>query len=418
MLFFVICAAAPNSNNNDIDLQGAKLLRIYSAGVKEYILPDGSRAIVWPDGHVQRTLVDGSVINSWNAVGNGEISRIRRPDGTEESRFANGIEKIRRSDGTVSWKFPGGLLREERPDGSVWESAPATMDIVDPEVVRMSPWPRRVEPMDRVVLSGELLDGYSNPWASIILSGGGIREIPTQSFPIRGNSFSLPVIMSDGPGEYRIEIIAKGPQGNKVALNVSIWAGIAPPNAYEKPTLYRTIDPHEPAYQLEWEFFDMINRERKKRDIHPVVWDSETGQLARNMAKEMSSEEYFGHVSPKWGNIAKRAIKLYKWQTLIYGVPTTAGESGSPNRIADDIITSRSLGGAMLTLLESPAHRKILLYPFWTHAGVGISRLKKGDRRDAIIVIAMMQLNRPKSASRPPPETSPEEEEIYFGKPR
>jgi len=402
----------------DIDLENARRIKTYPSGAKEYLLTDGSRAVVWPNGNTRRTLRDGTVIHTWPPAGNNEILRIKKPDGTVESKFADGTEKNMRPNGSVSWRFSDGRLREEKRDGSVWENSVTDRDLVDPEVVKMSPWPRRVKPGDRVVFSGELLEGYHNPWACVLLSGGELREFKTESFIIRGNRFSLPVTMNDGPGLYKIEIIVRGPLGNRIALNVGIWVNIEPPDEGEKPTLYRTVDPGEPLHHLEAKFYKMINRERGKRDIKTVIWDIEAGQLSRHMAREMASEGFFGHISPKWGNIAKRAVRLYKWNSAAHGLPTSPPDESAPNFIADCIVKSRSFGGAMVTLLESPAHRRIILSPYCTHTGVGVSRVKNGDGRDVIIVIAMLQLNRPRHSISSKPKKIEEEKPFrIYGRP-
>jgi len=351
VIFAALSLAAPAST--DIDLKGARLLKTHAGGVKEYLLADKSRATIWPNGKTRRAM----------------------PDGT---------------------------IRETKPDGSVWESTNAQRDLVDPNVVEMAPWPSRIKQMDRVVFSGALKRGYHSPWACVLLPSGNIREIKTESFKIRGNRFSLSLLLSDGVGSYKVEIIVKSRLGHRVALNVSIWAGMDPLPSMGKTKLFKTVDPKEPLHRLEPEFYKIINRERKKRDIARIRWDAEAGQLARHMARELTYERFFGHRSPKWGNIAQRAVKLNKWTSVVYGVPKSPPKKNAPNFIADDLIKTRSLGSAMVTLLESPAHRRVLLGKHFTHAGVGISRLSGGDGRDIVMVVVMLQLNRPKRTRKPP----------------
>jgi len=398
ILIAMFCVAA--SPSSYVVPKTSTYIKTYEDGAREYRLADGSRTVVWPSGAVRRKLKNGTVIHTWPVGKDNEIRRIERPNGTVESLFANGAKKTYRPGGTVYWVLPDGVRREERRDGSVWESVETRRDLVDPEVVAMKPWPRRVEPLDRVVFSGKLKPGYRDPWVCVLLPGGKLFEIDTKSFILRDSEFSVPVVMNDGPGIYRVEIIAKGDLGNRVALNVTIWVGMDPDDKDEKPTLYKTIDPSDPLHRMEIKFHKTINMERKKRDIKIVKWDSETTQLARHMSRDMTGEGYFGHVSPKWGNIAERAVKLFGWRTTIYGIPTGPLDENTPNYIADDIVRARSLGGAMDLLLESPAHRRLLLCDYFTHAGVGISRVKNSDGREIVVVIAMLKLNRPKRAPK------------------
>lgn len=405
ILIIVVFCMTLRADPEDIDLNGAKLLSNRSGGAKEYELSDGSVATIYPDGSARRIMPDGRVIFTWPRKGTDEIKRIKFTNGQVESYYADGTKKILQPNGNELWIFPDGMQREKRADGSVLESVLPRQDLVDPDVVALSPWPRFVKPFDRVVFSGELRSGYNDPWACVLLPGGSLIEIPKESFNRQGAKFSVSVIMSDGPGIYRVEIIAKGIYGNKVAMNVTLWSGIEPEKEDTQPTLYRTVDPLEDLSKIEYGFFEMLNRERTQRNIKPVIWELETAQLARNTSREMTDRNYFGHISPRNGNLAQRAVKLFKWSRIAYGMPPSQLPDDAPNYIADDLIRARSLGGAMATLLESPAHRKVILFPGWTHCGVGSSRIKGGDGREVVIVIAMAQLNHPKH--RPPPKPKP-----------
>lgn len=376
-------AASPSS----ADLNKAELVKTFPGGAKKYKLEDGSRLFTWPDGRSRRELKDGTVIYFWpeknkNGFENSELSR-------------RGTRKIALSNGNVIWEFPDGSVTEKRTDGSVWESVPARRDIVDPEVVKMSPWPRTLKPGDRVVLSGSLNRGFENPWAVISEPEGKLLKLESDAFSFNNSRFSLPVKLNNGKGRYRVEIIAEGPAGNRVAANVSIWAGQKPPSN-QKPELYETVKPTAPLHRLESEFYRLINRARAENGVSPVEWDAEAGQLARHMSRELAPEGNLRHVSPKWGNLASRAVKVFGWNNVAHGLPRSPPENGAPNYVADVLVKGRSLPGALAVLMESPAHRLALMNPHCTHAGVGISRLGSGDGRDIIITVAMLQLNRPK----------------------
>jgi len=372
-----------------VDLKNAEMIRTFSGGIKEYRLRDDSRLFRWPDGRFRWELKDGTVVYFWP-----ENVKNSREGGEFPQR---GTRKTALSNGNTIWEFPDGSVREEKTDGSVWESVPVRRDIVDPEVVKMSPWPRSVKPGDRVVLSGSLKGGFEKPWAAIAKPDGNLVKFESDDFRFDSPRFSLPVIMDSGKGRYRVEIIAQGPSGNRVAMNVSIWAGQEPPSN-EGPELYKTVNPTEPLHHLEGDFYRLINRARAEKGVSPVEWDAEAGQLARHMSRELAREGRLRHVSPKWGDLAARAVRVFGWNKVTHGLPQFPPGKGGPNYIADALVKSRSLNGAMAVLMESPAHRLVLMHPHWTHAGVGISRIEGGDGRDIIVTVAMLRLNRPKRA--------------------
>ncbi len=370
-----------------VDSESAEPVKTFSGGIKQYRLSDGSRLFKWPDGRYRHELKDGTVIYFWperkNKLNQNNHLSLR------------GARKTVLSNGNIIWEFPDGSVTEKKVDGSLWESVPVRRDIVDPEVVNMSPWPRHVKPGDRVVLSGKLKSGFKKPWAVVAQPDGGLVRLSTGSFRLTDSRFSLPVRMTDGKGRYRVEIIAEGPGGNRVAVNVSIWAGTEPPSA-QGPELFRTINPTEPLHHLESDFYRLINRARGKSGLARLEWDAEAGQLARHNSRELALERDLRHVSPKWGDLASRAVKVFGWNRVAHGLPRAPPKKGEPNYIADALVKSRSLPGAFAVLMESPAHKLVLMNPHCTHAGVGISRIDGGDDRNIIITVAILQLNSPK----------------------
>lgn len=418
-----------------VDLSGAKVIEQYSNGAKKYLLRDGSQALIWSDGSAEITRADGANILTWPAVGNGnETYRITFPDGSTESHYSGGAVRKKESDGTVVETWPGsgneeirritrtngevesfyadgarktkrkdgseitfwpdGHIREVKADGSIWETSNTAKPLINPDILELQPYPDRIQPGAQVIFSGKLKPGYSSPWASIMLPNGDVRTIREEQVRKDDGRFYIEVNFDAGPGRYKVEIIAVGKYGNEVAANFPVWAGDAGPSA-EQPKLYPLADPRTPSDVLEKRFWDMVNNTRKEKGIRELPWDNQVSQLARNHARDMADNGFFGHISPKHGNLARRAVDLFGWQTTIWGIPPGPPRAGEPNYIAENLSLTISLASALEGLMESPAHRKTLLFPHFTSGGIGMAWGDSGGQKMLYIVTAFLQQNRP-----------------------
>lgn len=381
-----------------VDLGGAQLIETYTNGAKKYRLKDGSEAVVWDDGSTKLTRPDGTMIQTWPGTGNVEVKRITNPDGTVESFYADGGHKIVRKDGSETMTWPDGRIREIRPDGSVWATSTAHRSLINPDIIAFEDYPEKVKPGDRISLNWKLKPGYADPWVSILLPDGSIRTINAENVRQDNGRFSIELKFDAGPGRYKVEIIAVGKYGNEIAANFPVYAGDAAPKT-ESPKMYPVADPKTPLDVLERRFWDMVNKTRKEHGAVELPWDVEVAQLARNHARDMAENGFFGHISPTHGNLARRSIKLFGWQTTIWGIPPGPPQPGKPNYIADNISLTNSLADALESLMESPAHRKVLLYPYFTSGGIGMSWGDSGGEKMLYIVTAMLQKNRPTAAA-------------------
>jgi|GEM_PF-2220681 len=392
------------AGEQSVDFNGAQLLETYSNGARKYRLKDGSEAILWNEGAMRVAHPDGTVIQTWPAEGvNSEVRRISFPDGSVESFFANGGVKTVRKDGTVIMTWPDGHLREVRPDGSVWATSATHRSFVNPDIIALENYPDRVEPGGQVTFRWQLNYGYADPWASILLPDGTIRTINAEDVRRDNGHFSIDVKFDAGQGRYKVEIIAVGKYGNEIAANFPVYAGEAAPRAVT-PKMYPVADPKTPLDVLEVRFWDMVNQARRDVGVAALPWDIEVAQLARNHARDMAENGYFGHISPTHGNLARRAIKIFGWQTTIWGIPPGPPRPDTPNYIADDLSRAFSLADALESLMESPAHRRVLVCPHFTSGGVGMSWGDWSGEKTLFIVTAMLQKNRPTQAPKPRPK--------------
>lgn len=111
----------------------------------------------------------------------------------------------------------------------------------------------------------------------------------------------------------------------------------------------------------EKETLDLINEERKKAGLSPLVVDSEVQRVARIKAQDMVNNNYFSHTSPTYGSPFEM-LQSYK---VSY---KTAGEN---------IAGNSSNSGAVNAWMNSSGHRANILNSSFTHTGLGVVNSSK-----------------------------------------
>ncbi|MFZ5945319.1 MAG: stalk domain-containing protein [Bacillota bacterium] len=108
--------------------------------------------------------------------------------------------------------------------------------------------------------------------------------------------------------------------------------------------------------QLEVQMLELVNEEREKAGLEPLVMEARLVDLARLKSLDMIEKNYFNHTSPTYGDPFAMMEK--------YGVEYwLAGENLAGNS---------SVAGAHEALMNSPGHRANILKPDFTHVGIGI----------------------------------------------
>lgn len=107
----------------------------------------------------------------------------------------------------------------------------------------------------------------------------------------------------------------------------------------------------------EKQIFDLTNVIRKRHGLNQLSWHSQTANVAYLHSKDMEENNYFSHVSPTYGSLAKRLEN----DDILF---TLAGEN----------IAAQYVDGieAVEGWLNSKGHRKTLLEKDYTHLGVGV----------------------------------------------
>ncbi len=110
---------------------------------------------------------------------------------------------------------------------------------------------------------------------------------------------------------------------------------------------------------IEQQVVNLVNTERAKAGLKPLISDWELARVARFKSEDMRDNRYFAHNSPIYGT----PFQMMKSFGINY---RAAGEN-----IAAGQTTAESV---MQAWMNSPGHKKNILDPNFTHIGVGYAK--------------------------------------------
>ena len=108
-------------------------------------------------------------------------------------------------------------------------------------------------------------------------------------------------------------------------------------------------------FENEKKMFALVNEERVKQGIRPLVWEESLAVVGRKHSRDMFSRGYFSHYSPEGKDVGDRLTEAGISYTL-------AGEN---------LALAPSLIRAHDGLITSPGHRRNILDPVFGHIGIG-----------------------------------------------
>jgi uncharacterized protein YkwD len=238
----------------------------------------------------------------------------------------------------------------------------------------------REQPAGGLRLQGELTAGLSRPSFVITRPDGGTERIPAGSGP----SFQMN-LPATAPGEYRVEILAKGTEGDTVVANFPVYIDTQAPNEI---TLAGDGGAGEAGndHAVEDALLEAVNRERAEAGLPPVARMESLDEVARLHSVDMRDNQFVGHASPTTGGAAQR-------------VAAAQIQSGL---VLENI--GRGYGAAEIHrgLMGSPGHRANLLNPDVTHIGIGVVSEPEGDRRAFLATEVFVRMNRAQDLSDAP----------------
>lgn len=105
----------------------------------------------------------------------------------------------------------------------------------------------------------------------------------------------------------------------------------------------------------EQKMFELVNQERVKNGVEPLVWSQNLAEVGRAHSKDMFERGYFSHYSPEGKDVGDRLADA----GIAY---TYAGENLA---LAPDVIRAHN------GLMNSEGHRRNILDPAFTKIGIG-----------------------------------------------
>lgn len=112
----------------------------------------------------------------------------------------------------------------------------------------------------------------------------------------------------------------------------------------------------------EQQMLDLINSERVKKGVKPLIADSRLVKAARLKSQDMIDNDYFAHESAK------------------YGAPSelVAAQGVSYHCVGENLARSGTVQQAHRGLMGSPGHRQNILNPQFRLIGIGIIKGRRG----------------------------------------
>jgi len=128
------------------------------------------------------------------------------------------------------------------------------------------------------------------------------------------------------------------------------------PKSEESINLSFTYDKAVVRPKFEEEMLKMVNKERVKEGLKPLLADPEMTQVARQHSRDMFERGYFAHVNPE----GKNPFDRMKAMNIHF---SAAGEN---------LALAQTVAIAHINLMNSPGHRANILNPSFGRLGIGI----------------------------------------------
>lgn len=128
------------------------------------------------------------------------------------------------------------------------------------------------------------------------------------------------------------------------------------PESDETVNLPFTVKEYRPRPDLEVQMLEMVNKERTKRGLKPLLPDPQLTLVSRKHSSDMFSRGYFSHLTPE----GKDPFDRMRTANVKF---LTAGEN---------LALGQTLKICHEGLMNSPGHRANILRPQYGRLGIGV----------------------------------------------
>ncbi|NPV26431.1 MAG: hypothetical protein HPY81_03030 [Firmicutes bacterium] len=123
----------------------------------------------------------------------------------------------------------------------------------------------------------------------------------------------------------------------------------------------------------EKQVFELVNQERAAAGVNPVAINEAIVNLARMKAREIAELDYYGHISPTYGSPGQMLSQA--------GV--------NCRQYGENICKAADVYRAHMLLMNSTAHKQIMLDPTYSQVGIGVAYYK--DKPGLVVVELFIQ---------------------------
>ncbi len=229
--------------------------------------------------------------------------------------------------------------------------------------VKLLPFPRRLRRVGmRAQLCGELLPPLATAEVYVTAPDGKVEKLPLSRK--EGPEFCAWVRFPSA-GRYTVEVIGRGDRGPEVAALFFSDAGPLPRRSEDEP-LEKEPTTVEAARA---EVLAKINALRAAHGAAPLTPDPKLTELAQAYSDQMSRDGFFAHVAPDGTDLRTRLER-----------------GGYVHRLAGENLGLASGPlSAHFGIEQSPGHRRNLLEPVYSAAGIGVTFEGTGPKQRVLL---------------------------------
>lgn len=120
--------------------------------------------------------------------------------------------------------------------------------------------------------------------------------------------------------------------------------------------------------ESEVEIFNLINKERRRKNLDELEWNDDLAQLARDYSNKMARGRFFDHHEPNGATVVERAkiARVKNW-----------------SKIGENLFFCEGIYDfsyfAVKNWMKSPTHKDNILDAAWTDSGIGIAESRSGQ---------------------------------------
>lgn len=217
--------------------------------------------------------------------------------------------------------------------------------------LELEPVPRALPSGGPMPLRGRLTAGFERPNGFVTSPDG-----RTQTLGLRGDARRFEGTFHCGParGAYQIEITGEDRFGSTVLANFPVYCGQAAPSVLEVATTAPEAPVHD-ASSAEAAVFALVNADRARAGLPPLVADRRLADVARAHSRDMLEHGFVGHVSPSTGSAADRVSRAKIAAALVL----------------ENVARAYTPGEVERGLMASPGHRRNILSSEAQRVGIG-----------------------------------------------